>query len=40
MKSNGPAATGCLAALDAQRRLAQSHSATTNVTIRKGDAPK
>ena len=30
------AATGCQAALDAQRWLTQSHTATTNVTIRKG----
>jgi thioredoxin reductase (NADPH) len=30
------AATGCRAALDAQRWLAQAHTATTNVTLRKG----
>jgi thioredoxin reductase (NADPH) len=34
------AASGCKAALDAQRWLAQSHTATTNVTIRKDNAPK
>jgi thioredoxin reductase (NADPH) len=34
------AASGCLAALDAQRWLAQSRSATTNITIRKEIAPK
>jgi thioredoxin reductase (NADPH) len=34
------AATGCQAALDAQRWLTQSHTATTNVTIRKDNAPK
>ena len=34
------AASGCQAALDAQRWLAQSHAATTNVTIRKDNAPK
>ena len=34
------AASGCLAALDAQRWLAQSHSATTNVAIWKDNAPK
>ena len=34
------AASGCQAALDAQRWLAQSHTATTNVTIRKDNAPK
>ena len=33
------AASGCRAALDAQRFLAQSHSAATNVTIRKDNAP-
>ena len=33
-------ASGCLAARDAQRRLAQSHSATTNVSIRKDNAQK
>jgi thioredoxin reductase (NADPH) len=34
------AASGCQAALDAQRWLAQSHTATTNVTIRKDNASK
>jgi thioredoxin reductase (NADPH) len=34
------AASGCQAALDAQRWLTQSHTATTNVTIRKDNAPK
>ena len=34
------AATGCQAALDVQRWLTQSHTATTNVTIRKDNAPK
>jgi thioredoxin reductase (NADPH) len=34
------AASGCQAALDAQRWLAQSHTATTNVTVRKDNAPK
>jgi len=34
------AASGCQAALDAQRWLAQSHTATINVTIRKDNAPK
>lgn len=34
------AASFCQATLDAQRWLAQSHSATTNVTIRKDNAPK
>jgi thioredoxin reductase (NADPH) len=34
------AATGCQAALDAQRWLTQSHTATTNVTIRKDNTPK
>ena len=34
------AATGSQAALDAQRWLTQSHTATTNVTIRKDNAPK
>ena len=34
------AATGCQAALDAQRWITQIHSATTHVTIRKGIAPK
>ena len=34
------AATGCQAALDAQRWLTQSHTAATNVTIRKGNAQK
>jgi thioredoxin reductase (NADPH) len=34
------AATGCQAALEAQRWIAQSHTATTNVTIRKDNAPK
>jgi thioredoxin reductase (NADPH) len=34
------AATGCQAALDAQRWLTQSHTATTNVTIRKDNVPK
>lgn len=34
------AASGCLAALDAQRWLTQSYSATTNVTIRKDNALK
>jgi thioredoxin reductase (NADPH) len=34
------AATGCQAALDTQRWLTQSHTATTNLTIRKDNAPK
>lgn len=34
------AASGCQAALDAQRWLTQSHTATTNVTIRKDNAQK
>jgi thioredoxin reductase (NADPH) len=34
------AATGCQAALDAQRWLTQSRAATTNVTLRKDYAPK
>ncbi len=34
------AASGCQAALDAQRWLAESRTATTNVTIRKDNAPK
>jgi thioredoxin reductase (NADPH) len=34
------AASGCQAALDAQRWLTQSDTATTNVTIRKDNAPK
>ena len=34
------AASGCQAALDAQRWLTQSHTATTNATIRKDNAPK
>jgi thioredoxin reductase (NADPH) len=34
------ASSGCQAALDAQRWLAQSHTATTNVTIRKDNTPK
>jgi thioredoxin reductase (NADPH) len=34
------AASGGQAALDAQRWLTQSHTATTNVTIRKGNAQK
>jgi thioredoxin reductase (NADPH) len=34
------AASGCQAALDAQRWLAQSHTVTTNVAIRKDNAPK
>jgi thioredoxin reductase (NADPH) len=34
------AASGCQAALDAQRWLAQSHTAATNVTIRKDNASK
>ena len=33
------AASGCRAALDAQRWLTQSHSAATNATIRKDNAP-
>jgi len=34
------AATGCQAALDAQRWLTQLHTATTHITIRKDNAPK
>jgi thioredoxin reductase (NADPH) len=34
------AASGCQAALDAQRWLTQSHTATNNVTIRKDNAPQ
>jgi thioredoxin reductase (NADPH) len=34
------AASGCQATLDAQRWLTQSHTATTNVTIRKDNAQK
>ena len=34
------AATGCQAALEAQRWITQLHTATTHVTIRKGNAPK
>jgi thioredoxin reductase (NADPH) len=33
------AASGCQAALDAHRWITQSHSVTTTVTIRKGQAP-
>lgn len=34
------AASGCQAALDAQRWLTQLHTATTNITVRKEDTPK
>jgi thioredoxin reductase (NADPH) len=34
------AASGCQAALDTQRWLTQSHTATTHITTKKDNAPK